>query len=154
MKRDFWKSWTRDYLQQLQQRYKWKTTENNISIGTLVLMKEDNINPSNWPLAKVKEIHKSNDGLVRVVTLKKSSGAIQKQSIHTLIPLPINADLSHQSQTKVNTNITTCYSNKSPRSYRGTSKWLLCLLIMLQLFGTMIATQTYTVKNLSPGFLC
>ena len=33
-----WKSWSRDYLHQLQQRHKWKFAKENVSIGDLVLL--------------------------------------------------------------------------------------------------------------------
>lgn len=55
MKKDFWKSWTKDYLHQLQQRYKWKQDHQNVQIGTVVLIKDENISPSKWPLAKIKK---------------------------------------------------------------------------------------------------
>ena len=37
-----WKHWSHDYLHQLQQRTKWKEVKPNVTIGDLVLVKEDN----------------------------------------------------------------------------------------------------------------
>ena len=49
IKKDFWKSWTTEYLQQLQQRYKWKSNEENLKVGTIVLTKDENIAQINSP---------------------------------------------------------------------------------------------------------
>lgn len=38
----FWKVWRADYLNELQQRPKWQLAVKNISIGDLVLLKDDN----------------------------------------------------------------------------------------------------------------
>jgi hypothetical protein len=43
-----WKCWYHDYLQQLQQRTKWKDVQPNVTIGDLVLVKEDNLPPLVW----------------------------------------------------------------------------------------------------------
>lgn len=161
MKKDFWKSWTKDYLHQLQQRYKWKTNQENLSVGTLVIIKDENVSPSKWPLAKIKEIHKGNDDLSRVVTLQKSSGTIQKRSIHKLIPLPIDTNMCSSSSNNepiqtIQTNTATIIRNnkpKTPKRYSKISKWFTLLFIILQLCGPVKSTTTtYTVKTVPPGF--
>jgi len=40
-----WKKWSRDYLHQLQQRYKWPMESSNIQHGTVALMKDDHVPP-------------------------------------------------------------------------------------------------------------
>lgn len=87
MRRDFWHNWTTEYLNRLQQRYKWKSTKDNVRVGDLVLIREP-INPSRWPLARVEEVHPGKDGLVRVVTMRKAGGVIVKRAINNVIPLP------------------------------------------------------------------
>ena len=73
MFQDWWKSWSREYLQTLQERYKWKTELLNIQLNDLVLITNELSPPADWPVARVIELHKGSDGLVRVVTLKTSS---------------------------------------------------------------------------------
>ena len=38
-----WRCWSHDYLHQLQQRNKWKDIQSNVTIGDIVLAKEDNL---------------------------------------------------------------------------------------------------------------
>lgn len=46
---EFWKRWFREYLNELQQRYKWKLRLDNIPKGLIVLLKKDNIPPMQRP---------------------------------------------------------------------------------------------------------
>ncbi|XP_062703843.1 uncharacterized protein LOC134286271 [Aedes albopictus] len=65
-----WKRWSTDYLSTLQSRNKWTRQRNNLSVGTMVLLKEDNIPPLKWRLGRVTEIHPGPDGNTRVVTVR------------------------------------------------------------------------------------
>ena len=85
-----WKKWSRDYLHQLQQRYKWPTESSNIQRGTVVLMKDDHVPPLQWNLGVIEDIHWGDDGLVRVVDVRAQSGVFRR-AIHKLCPLPVNA---------------------------------------------------------------
>lgn len=42
MYQNYWKVWTKSYLNVLQSRPKWRDTVDNIKIGSLVILKEDN----------------------------------------------------------------------------------------------------------------
>lgn len=97
IKKDFWKAWSTEYLNTLQMRYKWKEVKDNVKIGTIVLIKEDNINPANWPLARVTKTHPSDNGLVRVVTLQKGKTEL-KRAITKLIPLPCTNESNQPQQ--------------------------------------------------------
>ncbi|UYV61031.1 hypothetical protein LAZ67_1003189, partial [Cordylochernes scorpioides] len=48
IKTDFWKRWSCEYFSRLQNRPKWLKPVDNIKIGTLVLLKEDNLPPLKW----------------------------------------------------------------------------------------------------------
>lgn len=50
MRREFWEKWSNDYISKLQIRSKWQDVENNISVGDMVLLKEENTSPLQWPL--------------------------------------------------------------------------------------------------------
>lgn len=70
MTHHFWKRWSKEYIVSLQQRPKWKTIADNLKIGDLVVMKEDNLPPTKWALARIMALHPGSDQLVRVVTVK------------------------------------------------------------------------------------
>ena len=80
----FWKLWSREYLQYLQKRTKWQQSKDNIQIGDIVLIKNENMAPTHWPLTRVAKTHPGSDGLIRVVTLKTSKSSYQRP-IHKLV---------------------------------------------------------------------
>lgn len=84
-----------EYLHRLQQRPKWLKPNQNLKIGQLFLIKDDNRNIQQWPLGRIIETHPGSDGLVRVVTLKTQSGLL-KRPIHKLSPLPIDDPYTEQ----------------------------------------------------------
>lgn len=84
----FWKRWSTEYLSHLQQRFKWTESITNIPVGSLVLIKHENLAPCHWPLGRIVEVHPGNDGVVRVATLKTTRGLL-KRAVHKLCPLPL-----------------------------------------------------------------
>ncbi|XP_046492942.1 uncharacterized protein [Neodiprion pinetum] len=86
----FWKRWSTEYLQSFQNLSKWQTHHGNIKIGSIVLVKNENLPPSVWPLARVIEVHPGTDGLVRVVTVKTKSSVL-KRPIVKLCVLPVSS---------------------------------------------------------------
>lgn len=83
----FWKRWHEEYLTQLQQRPKWMKQTKNVTIGDLVLIKEDNLPPGSWLLGRVAQTHPGTDNLVRVVTIKTKNGLV-KRAVNKLSILP------------------------------------------------------------------
>lgn len=73
----FWNIWSSEYLSRLQQRPKWNQPEEDVRVGQLVLLREDNTPPSKWPIARILEVHPGSDDKVRVVTLEKHSANIK-----------------------------------------------------------------------------
>lgn len=73
MTQAFWKVWTRDYLNELQQRPKWQKAQPNLKPGDLVIVKEDNAPPTMWKSARVVEIFPGKDGLVRNVAVQMAT---------------------------------------------------------------------------------
>ena len=63
----FWKRWSKEYLSQLQAKYKWKTEKPNLAVGDIVLMKDSSYFQTHWGLARVVKLHPGEDGLVRAV---------------------------------------------------------------------------------------
>ena len=60
-----WVRWRREYLQTLQSRSKWERRERNLSVGDVVLIKEDDAHRNDWPLGRITEVFTSSDGKVR-----------------------------------------------------------------------------------------
>lgn len=89
MNQDFWKTWTREYLSELQQRpKKWRNQQQNLKEGDIVLIKDMQLPPMKWPLARILKTHPGTDGLVRAVTIKHKNGET-KRAINKLCYLPI-----------------------------------------------------------------
>lgn len=87
---DFWKRWSSEYLNQLQNRPKWKSARKSLNIGDLVVIKEDNLPPLKWLMGRVCELHPGKDQQIRVVTVKTSFGTFKRPTVKLCI-LPIDA---------------------------------------------------------------
>ncbi|GFU98563.1 integrase catalytic domain-containing protein [Trichonephila clavipes] len=57
-----WKRWKNDYLNHLQQRNKWQFEKNNVAVGCLVLLKENDLPPCKWVMARILEVIYGTDG--------------------------------------------------------------------------------------------
>ena len=83
----FWRRWSREYLQSLQARNKWTQQHPQPQIGDLCLVKNELTSPTQWPLARVTKLHTGTDGLTRVVTVKTARSEFVRP-IHKLVFLP------------------------------------------------------------------
>lgn len=83
----FWNQWQSEYFSRLQQRPKWASETNNFENGQLILLKEDNLPPSQWKLGRVIQTHPGDDGLTRVVTIRTAT-SILKRPIVKICVLP------------------------------------------------------------------
>ena len=81
------KRWVNEYVPTLQPRQKWHQGSKNITPGSLVLLKKENLKRHLWPLARVKETHVGRDGHVRSVTLQDNKGKTIKRPIQNLVLL-------------------------------------------------------------------
>lgn len=79
--------WSNDYITQLQLRSKWRHVQENLAVGDLVLVKEDNTAPLHWPLGRITKVFPGRDNLVRVVEVLMK-GRIYKRPDVKLAPLP------------------------------------------------------------------
>lgn len=91
MVQHFWKRWSVEYLHTLQQRRKWQSTIDNICIGDMVLLIEDNIPPAKWNLGRIVDVHPGDDGMVRVVSIRTRCSTF-KRSVVKVARLPIETD--------------------------------------------------------------
>ncbi|UYV85100.1 hypothetical protein LAZ67_X004563 [Cordylochernes scorpioides] len=61
LRNSFWSRWTREYINSLQQRNKWRLSQDNLKPNQLVLIKEDNLPPLQWRLARILEVYPGSD---------------------------------------------------------------------------------------------
>jgi hypothetical protein len=86
----FWKRWQKEYLSSLQQRNKWqRRSQTPLDIGTMVIIRDDNLPPLLWKVGRVAALHPGSDGIVRVISVKTASG-ITKRDINRVCVLPID----------------------------------------------------------------
>ncbi|XP_047991118.1 uncharacterized protein LOC125230126 [Leguminivora glycinivorella] len=90
MVQNFWKQWYKQYLVQLQNRPKWRKDCKNIEVGTLVIVKDDNVTPLRWPMARVVEVFPGVDGKVRALSIRTPKGSVIRTSIYKVCVLPID----------------------------------------------------------------
>ncbi|GFY31077.1 integrase catalytic domain-containing protein [Trichonephila clavipes] len=82
-----WFKWHRCYLSELQQRNKWQFKKQNVKVGDLVVLIEDNMPTFKWPLGRITEIY---DALIRVVKVKTQFGEYKRAiSRVCLLPMPV-----------------------------------------------------------------
>lgn len=73
-------------------REKWhKGFTNNIKIGSIVTIRDDNLPPMRWNLGRVVAATPGKDGIIRVVTVKTIHGKY-KRSVKNLSSLPIESN--------------------------------------------------------------
>ncbi|KAL7306684.1 hypothetical protein TKK_0001357 [Trichogramma kaykai] len=88
MRDQFWHRWRFEYLHTLQQHNKWRVQHDDLHVGSMVLISEDNSPPTHWPMGIIQRTYKGDDGLVRVAIIKTANSVI-KRPIHKLCLLPI-----------------------------------------------------------------
>lgn len=91
---EFWTRWNDEYLLTLSQRNKWVHEKEHIYIGSLVIIKDENLSPARWLLGRIIKLIPSKDGLVRSVVVKTTKNvltrAVQKLCLLPIEPNPIS----------------------------------------------------------------
>lgn len=86
----FWRLWSQDYLNSLQQRSKWRSREKNLEVGNLVLLKNELLSPTNWELGRIIACFPDHENLVRSVTVKTARSVLVRP-ITKICKLPIDS---------------------------------------------------------------
>ncbi|XP_066593609.1 uncharacterized protein [Prorops nasuta] len=74
----FWSRWYLEYLHELQKRQKWTSTEPNLKVYTIVLIKDKGMPCMSWNLGRVIETHSGDDGIVRSATVKTANSTVKR----------------------------------------------------------------------------
>ncbi|XP_067203819.1 uncharacterized protein [Linepithema humile] len=88
MRDRFWQVWRLDFLNSLQKRNKWHNQCANMSVGDIVIIKNDNAPPSKWELGRITQCFPGEDGLIRVCEVRTATSTVRRP-IHKLCLLPI-----------------------------------------------------------------
>lgn len=76
------RQWSDEYLTTLHTRSKWQRRQENIQIGVIVAIKNENLPPTYWRLGRIIETHPGGDVRIRNVAIKHAGGtcttAVQK----------------------------------------------------------------------------
>ena len=78
MVQHFLARWSKEYLQTLQAKGKWRAIQPNLQVGDVVILKEDKTFACYWPLAKVLQTYPGKDGLVRVAKIKTATSELKR----------------------------------------------------------------------------
>lgn len=97
MRDHFWNRWSREYVHSLQQLPKWRRTSPNLTVGMLVILKDELQPPTKWAMARIIKVYPGDDGLVRVVKVKTATTTL-KRPIGKICPLPVEQTPNHQGQ--------------------------------------------------------
>nr|XP_053623742.1 uncharacterized protein LOC128682840 isoform X1 [Plodia interpunctella] len=89
IRNSFWRIWSKNYLNMLQSRPKWRDSHVNVKVGSLVILREDNTSPMFWPMARVTQVFPGTDNKVRVVEVVTPTRNTHKRSITKISVLPI-----------------------------------------------------------------
>ena len=65
--RVLWKRWREEYLSTLNTRKKWREAKENLKVGDVVLVVDQNAPRGQWHLGRVEEVFPGQDGQVRVI---------------------------------------------------------------------------------------
>ncbi|XP_077282820.1 uncharacterized protein LOC143908865 [Temnothorax americanus] len=90
IKQHFWRRWSSEYLNSLQERTKWKVNKGiQLKPEQLVLIKQQGLAPLQWHLGRVQDVHTGPDGATRVATVRTAKGAFMRP-LSRLAVLPID----------------------------------------------------------------
>lgn len=72
----FSKRWKNEYISDLQRRYKWKSTQQNLKEDDFVIVKDENLPPTEWRLGRVIKVFQGTDSQVRVAEIRTQNGTL------------------------------------------------------------------------------
>ena len=86
--RRFWQRWSSEYFPILNRYNKWRSPTRNLSVGDVVLLKEDKVISNKWPLGRVTQVYPGTDKLVRVATIRTSKGTYKRPVTKLAVLVP------------------------------------------------------------------
>ncbi|XP_035918684.1 uncharacterized protein LOC118516962 [Anopheles stephensi] len=74
----FWHRWRNEYVKSLNGHRNVKRSIQELNVGDLVIVKDEQLPAVKWPLARIVEKHPGPDSVTRVVTLRTANGIIKR----------------------------------------------------------------------------
>ncbi|XP_047994669.1 uncharacterized protein LOC125232886 [Leguminivora glycinivorella] len=90
LRQHFWNRFSTEYIVNLQQRTKWRSSRGRLEVGTMVVVKENNQPPLMWLMGRIVNVLPGKDGVARVADIKTKKGIIRR-AFNTICPLPIHS---------------------------------------------------------------
>ncbi|XP_054713437.1 uncharacterized protein LOC129222899 [Uloborus diversus] len=88
LKEQFWRRWSKDYLQSLQPRTRWTRAGRQLQLGQMVLV-EDKASPQGFILGRIARIFPGKDDITRVVSIRTATGEVTR-AVGRIRLLPIS----------------------------------------------------------------
>ncbi|XP_050551821.1 uncharacterized protein LOC118281518 [Spodoptera frugiperda] len=92
IRQHFWRRWQNEYLAELQQRSKWRTSDTPLKVGDVVLLQEENLPPLCWRMGRISKLFPGPDGVCRVADVQTTQGCYRRP-FRRLCPLPATEHL-------------------------------------------------------------
>ncbi|XP_073811867.1 uncharacterized protein [Musca autumnalis] len=80
--------WRKEYLHNLQKRYKWKFPQRDLQVDDLVVVRHEQLPPTSWRLGRVVQVHPGDDGHVRVVDVRTEQDMEAPNELFPEVVLP------------------------------------------------------------------
>lgn len=87
----FWSRWQREYISELQNRTKWRSSHGLLQLGDLVLIRDERTAPMDWRMGRVSRLYPGPDGVTRVADVTTTKGTYRRPLVR-LCPLPTSSD--------------------------------------------------------------
>ena len=87
----FWDVWSADYLRQLPVSVRKFRQQGQLKVGSVTLIRDDNVPRLMWPLAVVTKLYPGSDGVVRTADLRTARG-MRTRAVQRLHDLEVEAD--------------------------------------------------------------
>ncbi|XP_075157708.1 uncharacterized protein LOC142230974 [Haematobia irritans] len=62
IQQEFCRRWKSEYLTELNKRFKWKSPRENLALNDLVVLRNENVCPTDWRLGRIVQLHTGRDG--------------------------------------------------------------------------------------------
>ena len=82
--KEFWRIWLHEYIVNLPPVVSKTKHVQNVNLGELVLLRQDNVRRLFWPLGRIVQLYPGKDHIIRAVDVKMQDGTILKRSVQML----------------------------------------------------------------------
>lgn len=77
--------WKHEYLKELHKRVKWQRPQPNIQVGSMVVIRDECLPPTQWRLGRVSKVFMGQDNLVRVAEIITQKGVITRPIVKIVL---------------------------------------------------------------------